>query len=57
MRHYTPSACALRSPEQDKDGKGAALLTKLARQGEDLRARLREDREAGTLPPSVALPD
>ena len=53
MRHYTPSARALRSPEQDKDGTGAALLIQLAKQGEELRGRLRDDRKAtssATLP-------
>ena len=57
MRHYMPSAYALRSPEQDKDGSGAALLARLARQGEELRERLRIDRERGKLPPSAVLPD
>lgn len=56
MRHYTPSALALRSAGQDKDGKGAALLARLAKQGEELRERLRADRESGKLPPSAALP-
>lgn len=56
MRHYTPSALALRSAGQDKDGTGAALLARLARQGEELRERLSADRESGKLPPSAALP-
>lgn len=56
MRQYTPSALALRTPGQDREGVGAALRAKLAAQGEEVRGGLQKDKEAGRLPPSAALP-